>query len=295
MSTRGRVCLIVAALAITAACERPTPDAAPGVTATPVEAGAVPTSTSAPTTSAPTTSAPTTVAATTPESTVTTDSTVPPTTAPSTTAPSVTSPVTTAPPSASPETTERSGPLAPADLTLTFDGVQPFDFGAADTEVVPALAAVLGEPASDVAAEYPTPDEGRFVNDDEIGFVAPFGRTVCFDNGLCAEFGAGSASALQFVGWDFSGEQAAGLATVDGITVGSSWADHTDVIVADGGGCFSVGYGSADGVGVTLESSGAPFVETVDGEFVTNDPDPADVRVIGLQAGDIPVELFADC
>ena len=289
MSTRGRLCLIVAALSSTAACDRPTPDAAPSVTATPVDAGAVSTSTSAPTTSAPTT-VPATTPATTPESTLPADSTVPPTSATPTTVPA-----TTAPPSTAPTTTEPSGPLTPADLILAFDGVQPFDFGSADTEVVPALAAVLGEPASDVVAEYPTPDEGQFVNDDEMGFVARFGRTVCFDNGLCVEFGAGSDSALQFVGWDFSGEEAAGLATADGITVGSSWADHVDAIVADEGGCFSIGYGSADGVDVTLESNGAPFVETVDGEFVTNDPDPADVRVIGLQAGDVPIQLFADC
>lgn len=289
MSTRGRVCLVVAALSVTAACERPTPDAAPRVTATPVDASAVSTSTSAPT-SAPTTAAPSTAPSTTPDSTLPADSTVPPTSASPTTVPA-----TTAPPTTTPATTEPSGPLTPADLILAFDGVQPFDFGSPDTDVVPALAAVLGDPASDVAAEYPTPDEGQFVNDDEIGFVAPFGRTVCFDNGLCVEFGAGSASALQFVGWDFSGEQSAGLATADGITVGSSWADHADAIVADEGGCFSVGYGSADGVDVTLESNGVPFVETIDGEFVTNDPDPADVRVIGLRAGDIPVELFADC
>lgn len=281
-----RTCLIAATVVLVASCQRPEPEGAPEATAAPV----TDTENGTDVTTAPTTAPP--VDTSTPPTSIESAATAPLTSAPATTAPPTSAPATTAPP-----TTAAPDPTSPTDLILAFDGIRPFAFGGADIDIVPALVEILGDPVSDEATEYPDDVEGQFVNDSlEEGFVAPFGRNVCFANGVCVEFGAGSPTALQFVGWQFGGDGAAGLATEDGITIGSSWADHSDDIVVDRGACADVGYGSAEGIDVTLQSSGEPFAEFTDeGEPEAGSPDPADVTVIDLSAGDLPVQLFADC
>ncbi len=279
--------MISATVILVASCQRPDPDGAASATAAPVTDSSV--GTTAPTTAPVDTTAP-------PSTTV--ESTVPATSAPESTAPATTSPATTVPStSTAPSTTEAREPESPDDLILAFDGIRPLAFGTNDANVVATLVALLGDPISDESTEYETPEAGRFVNESlEEAFVSRFGRTVCFTNGLCTQFGAGSATALQFVGWEFGGDDAAGLATEDGITVGSLWSDHAEAIVADEGGCFAVGSGAADGVDVLMQSSGEPFMlVTADGGFEIGSPDPADVVVIALSAGDLPIQLFADC
>ncbi|MEO6652094.1 MAG: hypothetical protein ABIP17_05490 [Ilumatobacteraceae bacterium] len=276
-STVRHVSIVVTLLVLLAACQRPEPDSAPLATPAPVsDTTTLPVSESTTTTSdAP---VPSTSAA--PESTV-----------------PATTPATSAPPTTEPEPATTVEPQNPQDLVLDFDGVLPFSFGGPDTEIVPGLVAVLGEPVSDESAEYPNDDEGTFLDvTGEEAYVAPFGRTVCFANGLCTEFGAGSDTALQFTGWRFEGDTAAGLASAGGITVGSLWVDHMDAITVEEGGCFTVGNGMAEGIDLTLESSGDPFMTVAaDGSFAFGSPDPAAVSVIGMRAGDLPVLLFADC
>lgn len=280
--TARRAATLALTVVMLTACERPQPDSAPLATPGPVaDTTTVPTSES---TTPPITDAPEPSTSTMPQSTVPPTSAAPPTMAPTTEPTAPTSPTIV-----DPETP--SGPV------LDFDGILPFAFGAPDTEIVAGLIGVLGEPVSDESTEYPTDEAGTFLDaSGEEAYVAPFGRTVCFANALCAQFGAGSDTALQFTGWRFEGDAATGLATAGGITIGSRWADHVDAITIDEGGCSSVGYGSAEGIELTLQSSGEPFVTLAgDGSFSAGSPDPADVSVIGMQAGDLPVSLLADC
>lgn len=263
--------LVVAAAIVIASCTRPVDSTA---------STTLPPATETSTTVDPSTES--TVPPTTDESTT---STVAPTTAPPTTEP------TTTPPTTEPTAT------TPDDLELNFDGVLPFSFGEHDAEVVAGLTAVLGAPTSDIATDYPTADEGNFINEDtEEAYVFPHGRRVCYANTLCAQFGAGTPDTLLFTGWALTSDAAPVLTMANGITIGSSWADHVDEIIIADGGCYTVGYGDSEGVGVIVQSAGEPFLSFADdGSVVFGEPEPADVTVIELSAGRSPVFLFADC
>lgn len=238
----------------------------------------------------------TTVPATTttaPATTTTTSTLVPATSAPASSAPAptTTATTTTAPPSTEP-------PDEPSDLILTFDSIGPYRFGDRDVDVVPALTEILGAAVSDDLAEYPTADEGSFIDESgDVSFVAPFGRTVCFADSLCAQFGAGAPETLILSGWRLGADGASDLVTEDGVVIGATWADHADVITVDPfNSCFQIAYADAGGIEVVLQSSTEPFAAPdEDGEFVAGDPDPADVTVIELRAGRHPIDVFADC
>lgn len=217
----------------------------------------------------------------------TTQPTTPPTTAPA--------PPTT---QGSTSTTSTTPPDSPDDLVLTFDSIGPWKFGDRDVDVVPGLAAILGSPVDDVLTEYPVADEGSFLDENgELSYVAPFGRTVCFDGELCAQFGAGAPETLILTGWRLSEGASGDLVTDDGVAVGSTWAEHVDVITIDPlDSCFQIGNAEAGGVDVVLLSTGEPFATADDaGEFVAGDPDPAQTTVIELRAGRHPTFVFADC
>lgn len=290
MSFRLTATIVAGALVLTA-CQRPD-DETTRTSIDPIGAPAETTST----TIADGATGSTTEATTTTPVEPTTPSTTAPTGATTTPPTSTAAPASTAPTTAPPATT-RPAPTSPADLVLAFHGVEPFLFGMSRADVVAGLSALLGDPVSDDAREYPMPDDGVFLTDDgSLAFVFPFGRTVCFTNGLCTEFGAGSDSALLFTGWNFAGDDAAGLATEDGITVGSVWADHLDAIEVDEGGCFQEGYGNATGVDLVLVSAGEPFLATDDdGNQTPQVPDPADVTVVAMSAGELPTARGADC
>lgn len=284
MTTRpAAILLLIGALTATA-CQRPGGDESIQTSSPSTLAGIATTTdpVSASTTTPPTIGLPTTTA--------------PPTTAPSTTDPTSSTAPTDVTTSTTPPTTEPSE-LTADDLVLIFDGVEPFLFGAAADDVVGGLTDLLGAPGRDDSAEYPEPDDGYFLDEEgEEAYVFPFGRTVCFPGGLCTQFGAGADSALIFTGWTFGGDGAAGLATIDGITIGSLWADHAEVITVEPGGCFQIGSGQAEGVELTLESTGDPFVAVDDeGNLTPQTPDPADVAVIDMSAGELPFVTFADC
>ena len=159
----------------------------------PVTSGAPDTAAAAETSAAPESTDAAVITAV-PESTV--DPAV--TATPDTTSPA---PETTAAPA--PEST--TAPAAPSrgDLTLRSNGVGTADIGQADIEVIPYVTGLLGAPASDQLGEYPTFDDNldMYTNFTEEGFVAPFGRTTCYDNQFCLYFGGATNDALRFVGW----------------------------------------------------------------------------------------------
>lgn len=185
----------------------------------------------------------------------------------------------------------------PSDLTLIFDGVLPFRFGDRDVDIVPALTDLLGDPTIDELREYPDADQGTFFDaSGEESFVARFGRTVCFPDSLCLQFGAGAPETLIFTGWHVDGPS--GLATDSGLRIGSTLADFVDLIAYDPAmSCFQVAFGSAAGIGVTLLSDDGVFAApSADGEQLeVFEPDPNLVSVIEMQAGQHPEFVFADC
>ncbi len=187
---------------------------------------------------------------------------------------------------------------AAAPLTLRGDGVGGFDLGMSYSDVSAGLSGQL-EPTTDEALEFPLMTEsGGYVSADENrGFVAPFGRIACWSDGgdseLCAAFGGTDAAALTFVGWTYGGSV---LSTTSGVTGGSLWSDFPTMITPGQGGCFLNSSGSIDGVLVSVVSAGATFGSYDDlGNFVPGDPNPADVSVTGLDAGDYPFDTNADC
>jgi hypothetical protein len=196
-------------------------------------------------------------------------------------------------------TTTTEPPLTVDDLVLSSDGVLPFVFGATDSEVIEGLTTVLSTPVGDRTQTYPNPDGDDFLDaTEEEGYIEPIGRTVCFANDLCAQFGGPTTDTLVFTGWNRAGETTPQLFTADGITTGSLWSDFPDAITVDEGGCFSIGFGQTAGITLTLRSVGDPFLyfdqDSVDG-YVIGTPDPADVDVIIMSAGDMPFYLFDDC
>ena len=193
--------------------------------------------------------------------------------------------------------TTNAVPKAPEDLTLLADGLGPLRFGADSAAVVSAVDAVLGQPVSDAPAEYPNSVEGAFHSqDEELEFIKPFGRTVCWLNGLCIEFGGATAGPYSFLGWYYAATDTDELAAPSGLDVGSTWANFAGVMTVDTGGCFSVGSGASNGVRLTLQSSGTPFVTVDDvGNETPNTPDPANVTVVQMQAGEQVVFLLGDC
>ena len=131
---------------------------------------------------------------------------------------------------------------------LRSNGVGNADFGMADIEVIPQVTALIGDPVDDQLGEYPAFDieYGVYVDFEDTGFSAPFGRTTCYDNEFCLYFGGSS--------------------------------------------------GEIAGVQVLVTSQGVPFSSVDDaGNFVTQTPDPAEIFVDSMRAGEEPFFLFSDC
>jgi hypothetical protein len=245
---------------------------------------------SAPTTAVVTTAPPqprTTVAVTSnPTTTSTTRTTTTMVTAPS-------GSPSTAPPSKppAPMTTAASG--GPDALVLRVDGIGPLAFGTSDADALAVLEATLGGAVSDWSSTFAV-DRGDGTFFDEINaqvFVHPAQRTTCFDNALCVVFGGADAGSLMLVGW-VQNDPGVGapLATLDGVTVGATWADHVDDLDVAESGCYSIGYGSTSGgIRVELISVGDPFLAYDEaGNEIPTEPDPADVTVLELSAGPRP-------
>ena len=198
-----------------------------------------------------------------------------------------------------PEETPAPAPSR-ADLVLRSNGVGSSDFGLADIDVIPVVTALLGNPVDDRLGEYPTYDDeyNTYVDFEDTGFLAPFGRTTCYDNQFCLHFGGDTSDDVRFVGWSQNGFDSASapLVTADGVTIGSRYADHLGVMTVNEGGCFTQGSGEIAGVVLLVSSESVPFSSFDDaGNYVGQTPDPADIVVTSLQAGDEPLYLFADC
>ena len=194
-------------------------------------------------------------------------------------------------------TTTTAVALSATDLRLATNGVLPFVFGDTDTNVIAGLTSVLGATILDTAQAYTIPD-GDYLLDaaEEVGYTFPFGRYVCFRNDLCVQFGGAATDALVFTGWNLDSDAAPQLFTSDRISVGATLSAFPGEITVLEGGCYWTGYGDTAGVGVTLFSSGDPFVYfTEDGDYAFGSPSPADVTVTQMHAGELPFYLFDDC
>jgi hypothetical protein len=243
-----------------------------------------------PTSAVATTTTPATTAAPVATTSTTTVSTTTPV-APTSTTTALEEPTTTT--TAAPTTT-----VAPevAALSLRPDGVGGYRFGSAIIPVIDALVAVLGDPISDAAWEYPTEfGEGRLDAFGDFSFPYEFGRQTCFANEFCVEAGGPESSEMTFVGWTQS-EGPESLVTTLGITIGSVWSDNARVMSVDEGGCLSFGTGASGGIDLQLQSSGALFsAPDGSGGYTIGEPEPADVMVVGLSAGDLRTFMYGDC
>ena len=238
-------------------------------------------------TTSPPTQPPTTAASATSITTSTTSTTGTTTTATSATAPwSSTSTTATQ----APTTTEGSGGVD--GLVLRTDGIGPVTFGTSKAETLAVLTAELGADTPDSSNMYPIDRGDGMYFDDTSGevFTHSAQHTTCFDNALCVVFGGDSADSLTLVGWVQSIEGVdVPLATFDGVTVGSNWADHLEHLDVRETGCYSIGYGTTRGVNVVLSSAGDPFLAyDAAGNEIPTEPDPRDVTVIELSAGPRP-------
>jgi hypothetical protein len=245
------------------------------------------------TTTVPTVTTPLATIPADPSPTSTQPTTTQPTSDPSTTAPAGSS--TTVVDTTSTTVDDATGDIS--SLVLRSDGVGALRFGTNIVPVIDAFAAILGEPLSDQAFSYPVAGGPGFTDQfGDFGFVQPFGRQTCFVNEFCVEAGGPSPADLTFVGWSQYEAASDTLVTGDGVAVGDLWSDHPDLIEVDEGGCFSFGTGSIGRITLDLQSSGTMFT-TPDGSggFTPGSPDPSEVTVVGLSAGDLRVSLFDDC
>jgi hypothetical protein len=186
---------------------------------------------------------------------------------------------------------------AAADRVLRDGGIGSFDLGSEAAPVIDGLSAALGTPITDQSVDYPTADGlGAYTSTDgEMGFVAPMGRTVCWSINLCAAFGGNSVASMSFTGWSYVNDPSASMHTASGATIGSRWSDQPTVELGDSS-CYTIGYGTLDGMRVTLESAGEMFSGfDANGNFVETSPDPADVTIIAIETGKLPVAVYGDC
>ena len=193
-------------------------------------------------------------------------------------------------------TTSSTTPAADA-LLLRSDGIGAHDLGDDVESVYNDMEALLGFPATDLTDEYTVPEGvGVYQSaDGQMQFIAPFSRTVCWSNSLCLVFGGGTAESMSFTGWRYDNDPAASLASEAEASLGTSWADLPGMSVSEGG-CYTVGYGEVDGIQVVLMSSGVPFTEVDSaGNYVNNTPDPADVTILSMETGELPIALYGDC
>ena len=187
--------------------------------------------------------------------------------------------------------------LTIAQLELRSDGIGPIDFGTREADSLAVLSTAL-QPATEATSTYPIDlGDGTFANEFDDAFAYPAAHEVCFDNALCVYFGGSEPGSLAFVGWTQRSDGGGiPLATVEGVTAGSVWADHLGAIALEEFSCYSTGYGTIGGIRVTLWSTGEPFnAFDDDGNPIDTNPDPADVTVYELTAGQRPYFRFDDC
>ena len=179
-----------------------------------------------------------------------------------------------------------------ADLTLSRDGVGPYDFGTPIIRVLDALSVLLGPAMSDVAAIYTRDDSGRLV-DDGFEFAHPFGRQTCFASGLCVESGASDTSDLRLVGWSLTEGEGEQPATSSGLRPGDPLGETTEAGI-DPLGCGVFGTGRLGGLELELLSTAGAFPERAD-DPSTPAPLITELVVVGLSAGALRTATFERC
>lgn len=202
-----------------------------------------------------------------------------------------------------PDTTAASTTAAPTTVpapivfTLRGDGLGPFDLGVPAGDLIAALEPAFGPATSDDSVEYPVDDgAGGFQSTEgDVSFVAPFGRTMCWPGELCVQFSGADATTQTFVGWTYGDETDQTIVSSSGVTTGSLWSDFPAMVV-DPGGCYTVGYGTIDGIHLTLQSSDVAFGSFDNlGNYVEAVPPADQVTVVYMETGDNPIFLFGDC
>lgn len=181
----------------------------------------------------------------------------------------------------------------PADLTLSPDGVGPYDFGTPIIRVLDALSVLLGPAMSDVVAVYSRDDSGRLVDDDGFEFAHPFGRQTCFASGLCVESGASDTSDLRLVGWSLADGEGEQPTTPSGLRPGDPLGETTEASI-DPLGCGVFGTGRLGGLELELLSTAGAFPERAD-DPSTPAPLITELVVVGLSAGALRTATFERC
>ena len=108
--------------------------------------------------------------------------------------------------------------------------------------------------------------------------------------------GGAAPTALQFLGWSYGGDS--GLRTLEGFTVGDTLERFPGAVTIPTGGCFSSSDApSTDGVHVSLQSTGEPFLSYPPdgGDAIIGRPALADIQVTSLDAGALIYETEGDC
>jgi hypothetical protein len=215
----------------------------------------------------------------------------PPTTSTSSTAQTTTLAI------ANTEPTQTTTVLTVEQLVLRSDGIGTIDFGTSEAGALAVLSTALRF-ATESTNTYPIAlGDGTFADEFDDAFAYPVAHEVCFENALCVYFGGPDPGSLAFVGWQqLAADGGSSLATAEGVTAGSIWADHLDDIVLEPFSCYTAGYGRIGEIQVTLYSSDEPFnAFDDDGNPVETNPDPADVTVFEMTAGRRPYFRFDDC
>jgi hypothetical protein len=185
-------------------------------------------------------------------------------------------------------------PTATAQLPLRVDGIGTSALGADAATVVAGLDLLLGPHTQDRTTTYPQDNgNGTHLSDDGAEqYAQPVGRTVCWIEGLCAQFGGAAATSLTFTGWHVDGGSPPVLATAKGVAVGKRWSEVAGAVSGPNGTCFTQAKFTTDGIRVGMGSNTVPFPAT--GTAGTM-PEPKDVVVLWLEAGDLVVDLSGSC
>ena len=159
-----------------------------------------------------------------------------------------------------------AGPAAPAaptgGWTLRGDGLGDLRFGGAGGATTAALDAQFGAPTSTNSFTGQPISGGLYAallglaSDQANAWIVtePALQIRCYANGLCAYLGGASHDALAFRGWSLTGSgdggplPAPGLATADGVTLGSSTTQFPGLVRRTGTSCFASS-GVADAAG----------------------------------------------
>jgi hypothetical protein len=183
-------------------------------------------------------------------------------------------------------------------LLLRSEGFGRFSFGSPVNDVLIGSPSELGVPSSDQVSRFPVATGSQFQSaDEETAFGLQVAREVCWTQ-FCLTFGGADEASLKLVGWHYDGNGSVplfGLRNAADITLGSRWSDFASAMDADPGGCYTIGGGATDD-GIFLVLEGGLFGQfNADGSYEALLPDPTEVTVQSMNAGEQIEFLLGDC